>query len=179
MIKQSSINKVCQHLVLWICSHSSLGVKLRATLSSTFRVFLTNTSWFCKKLTKRCQVPSVAFPLCDPVDYSSPGSSLHGDSPGKNPGVGCHALLNKQKLQLNSVGRPEEGALTPCEDRQAQQEEESFSWSGLGQWKALALFTAALPAAFSPLYKCPPPLAMGPLACCDCRRWMEFSADTK
>ena len=25
-------------------------------------------------------------------DYSPPGSSVHGDSPGKNPGVGCHAL---------------------------------------------------------------------------------------
>ena len=31
--------------------------------------------------------------LCDPMDYSSPGSSVHGDSPGKNIGVGCHALL--------------------------------------------------------------------------------------
>ena len=24
---------------------------------------------------------------------SPPGSSVHGDSPGKNTGVGCHALL--------------------------------------------------------------------------------------
>ena len=31
--------------------------------------------------------------LCDPMDYSSPVSSVHGDSPGKNSGVGCHALL--------------------------------------------------------------------------------------
>ena len=31
--------------------------------------------------------------FCDPVDYSLPGSSVHGDSPGKNTGVGCHALL--------------------------------------------------------------------------------------
>ena len=30
--------------------------------------------------------------LCDPRDYSLPGSSVHGDSPGKNTGVGCHAL---------------------------------------------------------------------------------------
>ena len=27
------------------------------------------------------------------MDYSPPGSSVHGDSPGKNTGVGCHALL--------------------------------------------------------------------------------------
>ena len=31
--------------------------------------------------------------LCSPVDCSLPGSSVHGDSPGKNTGVGCHALL--------------------------------------------------------------------------------------
>ena len=27
------------------------------------------------------------------MDYSPPGSSVHGDSPGKNTGVGCHFLL--------------------------------------------------------------------------------------
>ena len=31
--------------------------------------------------------------LSDPIDCSPPGSSVHGDSPGKNTGVGCHALL--------------------------------------------------------------------------------------
>ena len=30
---------------------------------------------------------------CDPMDYSPPGSSVHGDSPGKNTGVGCRSLL--------------------------------------------------------------------------------------
>ena len=28
--------------------------------------------------------------LCDPMDCSPPGSSVHRDSPGKNAGVGCH-----------------------------------------------------------------------------------------
>ena len=31
--------------------------------------------------------------LCDPMNCNPPGSSVHGDSPGKNTGVGCHALL--------------------------------------------------------------------------------------
>ena len=31
--------------------------------------------------------------LCDPRDYSLPGSSVYGDSPGKNTGVGSHTLL--------------------------------------------------------------------------------------
>ena len=31
--------------------------------------------------------------LCDPMDCRPPGSSVHGVSPGKNTGVGCHAFL--------------------------------------------------------------------------------------
>ena len=31
--------------------------------------------------------------LCDPMDCSPPGSSVTGDSPGKDTGVGCHVLL--------------------------------------------------------------------------------------
>ena len=30
---------------------------------------------------------------CDPMDCSLPGSSVHGDSLGKNTGVGCQFLL--------------------------------------------------------------------------------------
>ena len=31
--------------------------------------------------------------LCDPVDCHLSGPSVHGDSPGKNTGVGCHSVL--------------------------------------------------------------------------------------
>ena len=37
--------------------------------------------------------PQSCLTLCDPMDCSPPSSSVHGDSPGKNTGVGCHALL--------------------------------------------------------------------------------------
>jgi len=40
-----------------------------------------------------CLVAQSCLTLCDPVDCSLSGSSVHGDSPGKNTGVGCHALL--------------------------------------------------------------------------------------
>ena len=40
-----------------------------------------------------CLVAQLCPALCNPMDCSPPGSSVHGDSPGKNPGVGCHALL--------------------------------------------------------------------------------------
>ena len=41
----------------------------------------------------RAQSLSHILLLCDPMDCSPPGSSVHGDSPGKNTGVGCLALL--------------------------------------------------------------------------------------
>ena len=40
--------------------------------------------------------------LCDPTDYSLPGCSIHGDSPGKNTGVGYHALLQETFLTQGS-----------------------------------------------------------------------------
>ena len=43
-----------------------------------------------------CLVSQLCPTLCnpmDPMDYSPPGPSVDEDSPGKNTGVGCHALL--------------------------------------------------------------------------------------
>ena len=31
--------------------------------------------------------------LCDPMNCSPPGCSVHGDSPGQNTGAGCHDFL--------------------------------------------------------------------------------------
>ena len=41
--------------------------------------------FMCAKLLQLCLT------LCDPMYFSPPGISVHGDSPGKNTGVGCHA----------------------------------------------------------------------------------------
>ena len=38
-------------------------------------------------------VPQLCLTLCDPMDCSPPDPSVHGDSPGMNTGMGCHALL--------------------------------------------------------------------------------------
>ena len=40
-------------------------------------------------------VTQLCLTLCDPMDCSPPGSSAHGDSPGKNTEVSCHALLQE------------------------------------------------------------------------------------
>ena len=46
---------------------------------------------FC--FTVLCLVAQSRPTLCDPIDCSPPGSSVHGNSPGKNTKVGCHALF--------------------------------------------------------------------------------------
>ena len=40
--------------------------------------------------------------LCDPMNCSLPGSSVHGDSPGKNTRVGRHSLLQEMFLTQGS-----------------------------------------------------------------------------
>ena len=40
-----------------------------------------------------CLVAQSCLTLCDPVDCSPPGSSVQGDSPGKNTGVGSLSIL--------------------------------------------------------------------------------------
>ena len=45
------------------------------------------------RLAQFSSVAQSCLTLCDPMGYSPPGSSVHRDSPGKNTGVGCHALL--------------------------------------------------------------------------------------
>ena len=40
-----------------------------------------------------CLITQSCPTLCDPMDCSPPGSSVHGHSPGKNTWVTCHALL--------------------------------------------------------------------------------------
>ena len=40
-----------------------------------------------------CLVTQSCLTLCHPLDCSQLGGSVHGDSPGKNTGVNCHALL--------------------------------------------------------------------------------------
>ena len=36
--------------------------------------------------------------FCNPVDSSPPSSFVHGDSPGKNTGLGCHFLLQSSAI---------------------------------------------------------------------------------
>ena len=42
--------------------------------------------------------------LCDPMDCNPPGSSVHGHSPGRNTGAGCHSLF--QGIFPSQVSNP-------------------------------------------------------------------------
>ena len=67
-----------------------------------------------RKVSMLCLVGQSCLTLCDPMDGSPPGTSVHGDSPGQNTGVGCSALLqgifstqgsNMHFLHLTCIGR--------------------------------------------------------------------------
>ena len=45
-----------------------------------------------------CSVALLDLTLCNPMDCSPPGFSARGAYPGKNPEVGCHALLQGNLL---------------------------------------------------------------------------------
>ena len=47
----------------------------------------------CGIFSIACLVTQSCLTVCDPKDCSPPGSSVHGDSPGMDTGVGCHVLL--------------------------------------------------------------------------------------
>ena len=53
-----------------------------------------------------CLVAQSCPTLCNPMNCSPPGSSVHGDSPGKNTRVGCHALLCGFPTQGSNPGLP-------------------------------------------------------------------------
>ena len=68
------------------CLLKKLSCISRLGLNCTLDFFLS----MCVSL-----VSQSCLTLCNPMDSSLPGSSVHGDSPGKNPGVGSHSLLRR------------------------------------------------------------------------------------
>ena len=68
--------------------------------------------------------------LCNHMDCSPPGSSVHGDSPGKNTGVGCYVLL--QGIFPTQGFNP---GLPHC--RQSQEVDRSLSHMKQNDWVCL------------------------------------------
>ena len=62
-----------------------------------------------------CWVTQSCLTLCEPIDCSPPDSSVHGDSSGKNTGVGCHALLQGIfPMQESNPGLPHCRQILSC-----------------------------------------------------------------
>ena len=72
--------RVFLNLLLVTADHSYLFKNLQPSL-------------FSYKPTQMCLVTQSCFTLCDPMGCSPPLSFVHGASPGKITGVGCHFLL--------------------------------------------------------------------------------------
>ena len=64
----------------------------KSTTLKVSRLFPLQNDLSVEKV-RMCLVAQSCLTPCDPMDYSPPDSPVHGDSPGKNTGVGCHALL--------------------------------------------------------------------------------------
>ena len=58
-----------------------------------YRVLYIYEAYFPKVKKVKVLATQLCPTLCSPMNCSPPCSSVHGDSPGKNTGVGCHARL--------------------------------------------------------------------------------------
>ena len=70
--------------ICWFCKHVNI---LLYTHTHTVPIFHVDQKEACVVL---CLVTQLCPTLCNAMDYSLSGSSIHGDSPGKNTGVGCY-----------------------------------------------------------------------------------------
>ena len=63
------------------------------TLKKEQNEFFLPLFWNIINMCVLCLVTQSCLTLCDPVDCSPPGSSVHGIFQTRITGVGCHALL--------------------------------------------------------------------------------------
>ena len=88
----SSVHRTLQARILeWVAISSSRGISLTQGLNPHLLCLLQGLEGslpLCPVLGH-----SLCLTLCDTMDCTPPGSSVHGDFSSKNTGVGCHALL--------------------------------------------------------------------------------------
>ena len=82
--------KASQGMKMW------MNLKVKESPTSWVGQEMAFLAWGEMYVNKRavlCLAAQLCLTLCDPMDSSPPGPSVHGDSPGENTGMGCHALL--------------------------------------------------------------------------------------
>ena len=86
-------------------------------MESHKKVFKWNVTGSNERRSEGCVlVLQLYLTLCDPMDCSPPASSVHGDSPGKNSGVGlgCHSLFFCHSLLPSPGIKPGSPAVQAC-----------------------------------------------------------------
>ena len=87
----------CSSIVKWINKmHASLELKKQlhcGKILKTHSQVRKRNRWALQDNAVLCLITQLCLTLCDPMDCSLPGSSVHGDSPSKNIEVCYHALL--------------------------------------------------------------------------------------
>ena len=91
------------------CSRQSLGLCTAhspppPTTTTTASVENARSLFSKPGSSSCCLVTQSCLTLCDPMDCSPSGTSIHGDSPGKKTGVGYHSLL--QGISPNQGSNP-------------------------------------------------------------------------
>ena len=79
----------------WDSSGRDTGVGFHALLEYLPEPGIKTASLISPAKREMCLIAQLCLTLCYPMDCSLPGSSVHGDSSGRNSGVGCHALLQR------------------------------------------------------------------------------------
>ena len=83
----------CVCVCVCVCTRSYMHAHTR-TCRSPWTQIIKATTWGAISYVL-CLVTQSCPKLRNPVDCSPSGPSVHGDSPGKNTGVGFHALLQR------------------------------------------------------------------------------------
>ena len=96
---------LCVCVSVCVCVSGRLGFYVHSPFSCWMAVLLVSGPTLIQYVL--CLVAPSCLTLGDPVDCSPPGSSVHGDSPGKNTAVGCHALFQGIfPAQISNPGLP-------------------------------------------------------------------------
>ena len=89
----------CSVLNHWFIEYRIIETKGKTSLVNYPSILLYTSICSCVL----CLVTQSYSTLWDPMDCSLPGSSEHGDSPGKNTGKGCPALLQGCPALLQGI----------------------------------------------------------------------------
>ena len=77
----------------WDSSGRDTGVGFHALLEYLPEPGIKTASLISPAKREMCLIAQLCLTLCYPIDCSLPRSSVHGDSPGQNNGVGCRFIL--------------------------------------------------------------------------------------